>query len=343
MKERSLNSVLQEVSNRQTTELQEFQLISLSGRDSRKFLNNFCSAKTDQLAETDVTEGFLLDVKGKVLTLATIFYDGQDLFLLSIGRPQADVLKHLEHYVITEDVEVKVVGDAAVFWVPPLEEGESDGRQAAADGSPSPFIKKVQRVVLDSGENEDSGPACCWELETNFGSGSRLLLEAGENRVWRTKLGGTRESASKVSDSFAVQRIENGFPVSGAEVDPSVLPQELDRDQASINFEKGCYLGQETVARLDAMGSVNWKIVRFRVESLPESLGMEVDQENGLIRDLWECRDGQKVIGKLTSIAPCADTQGWVGLARIRTKVTMDSGSWVFEKAGEGQTLKVTF
>ena len=57
--------------------------------------------------------------------------------------------------------------------------------------------------------------------------------------------------------SFDIFRIEAGTPVFGHEVTEKNLPQELGRDVQAINFVKGCYLGQETVARLDALGHVN--------------------------------------------------------------------------------------
>jgi folate-binding protein YgfZ len=57
--------------------------------------------------------------------------------------------------------------------------------------------------------------------------------------------------------SFEALRIEAGTPVFGRDLAETNLPQELDRDERTINFVKGCYLGQETVARIDAVGHVN--------------------------------------------------------------------------------------
>ena len=59
------------------------------------------------------------------------------------------------------------------------------------------------------------------------------------------------------ADSFDVLRIEAGTPVFGKDVTDKNLPQEFGRDDRAINFVKGCYLGQETVARIDALGHVN--------------------------------------------------------------------------------------
>src|SRR4029077_16139845 len=57
--------------------------------------------------------------------------------------------------------------------------------------------------------------------------------------------------------TFETLRIEAGTPVFGKEVTEKNLPQEFGRDDRAINYVKGCYLGQETVARIDALGHVN--------------------------------------------------------------------------------------
>ena len=60
---------------------------------------------------------------------------------------------------------------------------------------------------------------------------------------------------------FDVARIEAGTPLFKVDFDDSNLPQEVGRDAEAISFTKGCYLGQETVARIDALGHVNQRIV----------------------------------------------------------------------------------
>ena len=63
---------------------------------------------------------------------------------------------------------------------------------------------------------------------------------------------------------FDAARIEAGMPLFGVDFDDSNLPQEVGRDAEAISFTKGCYLGQETVARIDALGHVNQRIVGVR-------------------------------------------------------------------------------
>ena len=56
--------------------------------------------------------------------------------------------------------------------------------------------------------------------------------------------------------AFNIFRIESGLPLLGLDYDETNLPQESRLDHA-LNFNKGCYLGQEVMARLDAQGHVN--------------------------------------------------------------------------------------
>jgi folate-binding protein YgfZ len=70
-----------------------------------------------------------------------------------------------------------------------------------------------------------------------------------------------RVGGSPADSAFDVARIEAGMPLFKVDFDDSNLPQEVGRDKEAISFTKGCYLGQETVARIDGLGHVNQRIV----------------------------------------------------------------------------------
>ena len=59
-------------------------------------------------------------------------------------------------------------------------------------------------------------------------------------------------------------RLEAGTPLFGLDITPDNLPQEVARDTRAISFTKGCYLGQETVARIDTIGHVNRLLVGLK-------------------------------------------------------------------------------
>ena len=73
--------------------------------------------------------------------------------------------------------------------------------------------------------------------------------------------------------AFHALRIEAGTPLFGVDFDDRNFPQEVGRNEQAISFTKGCYLGQETVARIDALGHVNQQLagVRFAGTNVPDA------------------------------------------------------------------------
>jgi folate-binding protein YgfZ len=99
-------------------------------------------------------------------------------------------------------------------------------------------------------------------------------------------------------------RIEAGVPAWGHELDESILPAEAGLDETHISFTKGCYPGQEPIARLHYRGHVNRRLRTLDVESA--SPGDEI-------------RLGDKVVGRVTSAVP------GVALGYVRVEVTEDA------------------
>ena len=105
-----------------------------------------------------------------------------------------------------------------------------------------------------------------------------------------------------------VSRVEAGIPRFGSEMDQDTLPPEANIQDRAISYSKGCYIGQEIIARIRTYGRVNRTLVGFRFDkTLAESVvpGSLLEDESG------------KVVAKVTSIAnsPSLGTLG-LGLAR---------------------------
>jgi folate-binding protein YgfZ len=106
---------------------------------------------------------------------------------------------------------------------------------------------------------------------------------------------------------FEALRIEAGTPMFGRDVTPDNLPQEVARDSRAINFVKGCYLGQETVARIDALGHVNKTLRGLHFDGNvipPRGSAVEVDG---------------KAVGMLTSAALAPGSGRVVALGYVRS------------------------
>jgi folate-binding protein YgfZ len=101
-------------------------------------------------------------------------------------------------------------------------------------------------------------------------------------------------------------RVLAGTPWFGIDSTTDTLPQELQRDDKAISFTKGCYLGQETVARIDALGRVNKLLVRLKAKK-PISVGQSLEF-------------GEKEVGTISSVATNGDE--FLALAIVRRAAT---------------------
>ena len=124
---------------------------------------------------------------------------------------------------------------------------------------------------------------------------------------------------------FEVLRIEAGTPVFGKDITEKNLPQEIGRDARAINFVKGCYLGQETVARLDALGHVN-QILR----------GLVFEPGSACPPSGATLEDGDKRVGVVTSSAFSPTRNATVALGMVRTSHA-EPGTKVTIRVGDGQ------
>ena len=113
---------------------------------------------------------------------------------------------------------------------------------------------------------------------------------------------------------FSARRIESGMPLFGLDFDETNFPQEVGRDRQAISFTKGCYLGQETVARIDALGHVKQQLVGVR---FPE--GDVPAQGTELLRN-------GKTVGKVGSAAFSPELGVPLALAMVRREHTVPGG-----------------
>lgn len=100
-----------------------------------------------------------------------------------------------------------------------------------------------------------------------------------------------------------VVRVETGRPRYGVDLDDSVIPQEAGLNERAVSFTKGCYVGQETVARLFYRGKPNRRLLGLKLDE-PAPSGTEL-------------RLGEKVVGKLGSVVVSPE-HGPIALALVR-------------------------
>jgi folate-binding protein YgfZ len=104
-----------------------------------------------------------------------------------------------------------------------------------------------------------------------------------------------------------IVRVESGRPRYGLDLDDSVIPQEAGLNERAVSFTKGCYVGQETVARLFYRGKPNRRLRGVRL-SAPAPSGAEL-------------RLGEKTVGRLGS-SVVSPVHGPIGLALVRREAS---------------------
>lgn len=109
--------------------------------------------------------------------------------------------------------------------------------------------------------------------------------------------------------AYEALRIEAGIPAAGREIREDSIPLEVGLRPA-IDFSKGCYVGQEIIARMDSRGQLAKQLVGLRFDG-------EVEPGTPL-------RHGDRTVGQVTSVA-YAPGKGWLGLASVRSAAAQEA------------------
>jgi len=232
--------------------------IELTGTDRNAFLHNFCTNSIRNLPPGAGTEAFILDAKGHVLAHVFVFAGPSSIILDTVPDQSARIATHLGRYIIRENVEVRdrtddwsvllVAGPQAAALMESLAIKAPEKRLSHAQsslGGISVYARRVDFVGPDT-----------WQLVCPRSSReaiSQALANAG--------------AIPADAEAFDMARIESGTPLYARDISEANLPQEVNRDTLAISFTKGCYLGQETVARIDALGHVNRVLVGVRFDT----------------------------------------------------------------------------
>ncbi len=238
--------------------------IELTGPDRAAFLHNLCTNEVRKLSAGAGCETFLTTVQGKTLAHGFIFAGPESLVFETVAGQSAAILKHLDHYLVCEQVSLV---DRSLEWSELLLSGP-DSEQLLWGLSdlrlPATRLAHAAGVLADR-------PVCLRRVDWLGPVGFLISVPNADRADMALSLGRAGAVACEYS-AFEAARIEWGFPLFGRDITEKNLPQEIARDALAISFVKGCYLGQETVARIDALGHVNHSLVGIRFEgpAMPE-------------------------------------------------------------------------
>lgn len=288
-----------ELSGCQLTSLPQRTIVKMTGADRISFLHNLCTNDIRKLQPGNGCEAFITDVRGKTIGHVTAHHSEDALWLCSSPNQATTLLPHFDKYLITEDVQLS-------------DQSENFTELAVWGAESASLLTKAGLPAPTSIHDHADGPAgklpCVVRRAPIDATPVFFLMTATENeQIIRTKLKevGATEGNQAVLETL---RIEQGWPRFGIDFSAENLPQELNRDAAAISFTKGCYLGQETIARIDALGHVNRLFVglRFPKDHIP-AIGDAIVAE-------------EKEIGHLSSVTHSSLLSTSVGLGFVRSQ-----------------------
>jgi tRNA-modifying protein YgfZ len=259
----------------------------VTGAEAAEYLQGQLTNDIEVLAPGEGCYAALLDRKGHMQAdMRVLAVSEEKIWIDTEPEALAAAKRHLEMYKIGRDADVVDTSTerAIVSLLGP--------RSVELAGS-SPLPEYChEEIAVDGIDCPAVGTALGIDLIPRAEDRERLIAALAE------------AGAPEVSaDAAEILRIESGVPRFGREMDTATLPAEAGIVERAVNFEKGCYIGQETVARLHYKGKPNWHFRGLRLSG-PASPGATLSL-------------GEKEVGKLggSCVSPA---HGAIGLAIVR-------------------------
>lgn len=251
--------------------------LQVTGADAGTFLQGQFTNELRGIAPGQAVYGLWLTIKGKVLADSFVVRGaGENEYWVGSYFSAATVLRErLEAFVIADDV---VIEDRTSDW---------RGLSIVGAGAAEWLARAPAESVAFSGRRSRGGsvewlvPATAWDEAR---ARVAALLEVDAATLERL-------------------RIEEGVPAVPRDIGQADLPNEAGLETEAISYTKGCYLGQEVMARLKSMGQVRRRLVRVEGDAVAGTVPAPLFV-------------GPKQVGELRSVAARMEG-GWMGLAMV--------------------------
>ncbi len=284
--------------------ISHFGIIELKGKDVLDLIHRIGTNNVKDLPKEGIKNTIFTSEKGRIIGISTLMNFENYQILVCDRMSKLKVMSWIKKYVISDDVEVNDANSKYNLL-------ELSGPQAESfvtlicgnvtnDMEPNTFkIMHTENILFfliklldDRGKNK------FWFL-ADFENSKRLITFMETNKgVFNFNMVGEK--------AFDIYRIERGLPIALNELNDEYNPLETGLNDL-IDFDKGCYIGQEVIARLHTYNKVQKKLVGLKfIDPLDFNNETIVIEDNG------------KEVGKLTSYAISHKLKAPIGLAYIR-------------------------
>jgi folate-binding protein YgfZ len=244
-------------------DLTHWGALRLTGADRVRFLNNMITGNVASLGTGEGCKAVLTTVKGKLVAELLVLARTDELFVLVTQGDHRAVFEALDKHIIADDVELEDASDRyGVMSV----EGPKCRELVWKLFPDSPLPLEAMRFA--DTDYQDI-PVTIVRGSVTGEKGLQLVVPAdgiARIRDYLIQSGASEDAELCGRVAWNMRRIENGLPWWGVDVDGN-FPAESRLDHL-VDYEKGCYLGQETLARMHFRGHPNWLLVGLRCSQL---------------------------------------------------------------------------
>ena len=271
--------------------------IRVTGEDTSAFLQSQFSNELQQTQSNPIIYGLWLTRKGKTCADSFVFQNAENDFLIfSYFCSAQTIINKLEENLVADDVELKNLSSSvtALSWW-----GENAASFISYLGLEEPILGSYVEI---SGKYLMRGRR---SAEQNYD----LIIPIDQTETIESKIEayiGSEKASRATHEALHWERLKSCIPAIPNDIGPNDLPQEGELENDALSFDKGCFLGQEVMARIHSMGQVQRKL--FSVHS-------EIPLPPTLPCDLY---NQEKIVGQLRSAA--GDGKSWIGHALLKNR-----------------------
>jgi hypothetical protein len=229
------------------TPLDQFGFLAVNGRDAVKFLQGYTTCDLEQLDTEHAQRGAICNIKGRMVSNFLVISTADGLLLRMDKALVESTEAFLGKYIVFSKAElVNLSGDMVCFG--------AFGDALAETGD---TIPQDMYSIADNDEGK--------------------LLKVDENRfeLWAAagQLNNNVQASTAALAAWQLAELRSGIVWVNADTSEEYIPQMFDlHNQAGISFDKGCYLGQEIVARMQYRGELK---NRLHLAEVPDSVPAE--------------------------------------------------------------------
>ena len=254
--------------------------LSLIGSDALDLLDRLTTNRISDLTSMGMGMGAVLTTnKGRIIDLLGIHVEEKGLMVVTSGNATEKVSDWIDFYTIMEDVQIKNVSDQTFHFRVIGTSPEIEVLPDTTGMKPFHGVQTELAGVPSLAISLQVGNLSCIDLIGSVVSGDSVQSKLDEY---------LKEIRIEEYNHF---RIDAGEPVYGSELTEEFNPLEAGL-LPYISFNKGCYIGQEVVARLNTYDKVQRKLVKFKWDSVDYELSGKVIE------------DEDRVVGVMTSSLP---------------------------------------